>query len=195
MRTFNFLGIQEFAEKAKQLIYDGLALVNDALENSIGTTLVEMVIQLCCTLVIFLIVRFLIWNKVTAILEARKQVVRDALKERDDALEEAKIIKEEATKTKEESKREAERIIESAKKRGYNEAEEIISNANEAAKLKINNANEEIERMKSDAQEQIKTEIVDVAYLMASKIVEKEIEKDKYDLPLEDFIKESKKEN
>ena len=49
--------------------------------------------------------------------------------------------------------------------------------------------------MKSDAQEQIKTEIVDVAYLMASKIVEKEIEKDKYDLPLEDFIKESKKEN
>lgn len=195
MRTFNFLGIQEFAEKAKQLIYDGLALVNDALENSIGTTLVEMVIQLCCTLVIFLIVRFLIWNKVTAILEARKQVVRDALKERDDALEEAKIIKEEATKTKEESKREAERIIESAKKRGYNEAEEIISNANEAAKLKINNANEEIERMKSDAQEQIKTEIVDVAYLIASKIVEKEIEKDKYDLPLEDFIKESKKEN
>ena len=195
MRTFNFLGIQEFAEKAKQLIYDGLALVNDALENSIGTTLVEMVIQLCCTFVIFLIVRFLIWNKVTAILEARKQVVRDALKERDDALEEAKIIKEEATKTKEESKREAERIIESAKKRGYNEAEEIISNANEAAKLKINNANEEIERMKSDAQEQIKTEIVDVAYLIASKIVEKEIEKDKYDLPLEDFIKESKKEN
>lgn len=195
MRTFSFLGIQEFAEKAKQLIYDGLALVNDALENSIGTTLVEMVIQLCCTLVIFIIVRFLIWNKVTAILEARKQVVRDALKERDDALEEAKLIKEEATKTKEESKKEAERIIESAKKRGYNEAEEIISNANEAAKLKINNANEEIERMKSDAQEQIKTEIVDVAYLMASKIVEKEIEKDKYDLPLEDFIKESKKEN
>ena len=126
MRTFTFLGIQEFAEKAKQLIYDGLALVNEALENSIGTTLVEMVIQLCCTLVIFLIVRFLIWNKVTEILEKRKQVVR--------------------------------------------------------------------ERMKADSEAQIKKEIVDVAYLMASKIVEKEIEKDKYDLPLEEFIQESKKD-
>ena len=29
---------------------------------------------------------------------------------------------------------------------------------------------------------------------MASKIVEKEIEKDKYDLPLEEFIQESKKD-
>lgn len=194
MRTFTFLGIKEFADKAKQLIYDGLALVNEALENSIGTTLVEMLIQLCCTLVIFLIVRFLIWNKVTEIIEKRKQVVRDALKERDDALEEAKLIKAEATRTKEESKKEAERIIENAKNRGNNEAEVIISNANETAKLKISNANEEIERMKSESKAQIKKEIVDVAYLMASKIVEKEIEKDKYDLPLEEFIQESKKD-
>ena len=35
---------------------------------------------------------------------------------------------------------------------------------------------------------------VDVDYLMASKIVEKEIAKDKYDLPLEEFIQESKKD-
>lgn len=189
------LSIDSFADKAGQFVKDGIALINDALENSIGTTLVEMLIQLCATLVIFLIVRFLIWNKITAIIEERKQVVRDALAERDKALEEAKSIKEEAKLAKANSEKEAARIIDNAKKRGYNEAESIIGNANEMAKLKINNANEEIERMKTNSEAEIKKEIIEVAYAMASKIVEKEVEKDKYDLPLNRFISESKGNN
>lgn len=174
-----FLSIEDFANKVGSMITDGIALINDALENSIGTTLVEMLIQLCATLVIFLIVRFMIWNKITSIIEERRKVVRDALNERDEALKEAKKIREEAALIKEESLREKDRIIASARRKADSEATDIIGKAKEEAKLKIDNANEEIDKMKNEANKDIQNEIIDLAYLMASKIVNDEIEKDK----------------
>ena len=203
--------IDSFGDKASNFVKDGITLINDNissetdntdtsdlspvdqfLTSTIGTTLIEMAIQLCATLIIFLIVRFLIWNKVTEILEARKKMVRDAVKERDDALEEAKLALADANKTKDEAVKEANRIIDSAKKRGYNEAEDIKNRANADAKLRIENAGEEIERMKNENIADIKKQIVEVAYAMASKIVEKEIEEDKYDIQVDKFMKEDK---
>ena len=203
--------IDSFGDKASNFVKDGITLINDNissetdntdtsdlspvdqfLTSTIGTTLIEMAIQLCATLIIFLIVRFLIWNKVTEILEARKKMVRDAVKERDDALEEAKLALADANKTKDEAVKEANRIIESAKKRGYNEAEDIKNRANADAKLRIENASEEIERMKNENIADIKKQIVEVAYAMAAKIVEKEIEEDKYDIQVDKFMKEDK---
>ena len=137
------------------------------------------------------------WEKelqaaIEAGLEARKKMVRDAVTERDNALKEAKLALEDANKTKEEASKEANRIIESAKRRGYNEAEGIKNRANEDAKIRIDNANEEIERMKNENIADIKKQIIEVAYAMASKIVEKEIEEDKYDIQVEKFMKEEK---
>ena len=80
------LGWDEFAVKVEQLVFDGLRFIEDGL----GVTIQEMLIQLAATLVLFLAVRFLVWNKVTAILDERKKVVTEALKTRDDALEESK---------------------------------------------------------------------------------------------------------
>ena len=201
--------IDTFGDKASNFVKDGITLINDNissneqvepddnlspvdafLSSTLGVTLVEMAIQLVATLIIFLIVRFLIWNKVTEILEARKKMVRDAIDKRDEALNEAKLALEDAKITKKNAEAEASRIVENAKKRGYNEAEQIISNASEKAKLNLSNANEEIERMNNENIASVKKQIVEVAYAMASKIVEKEIKEDKYDLKVEDFYKD-----
>ena len=201
--------IDTFGDKASNFVKDGITLINDNissneqevpddtlspvdafLSSTLGVTLVEMAIQLVATLIIFLIVRFLIWNKVTEILEARKKMVRDAIDKRDEALNEAKLALEDAKITKKNAEAEASKIVENAKKRGYNEAEQIISNASEKAKLSLSNANEEIERMNNENIASVKKQIVEVAYAMASKIVEKEIKEDKYDLKVEDFYKD-----
>ena len=98
------LGWDEFAVKVEGLVNQGLRLIEDGL----GITFIEMFIQLCATLVLFLVVRFFVWNKVTAILDARKKVISDSLKERDNALEESKKLKEESAQIlKQNSQREA----------------------------------------------------------------------------------------
>lgn len=203
--------IDSFGDKASGFVKEGITLINDNISNTeaqpeteemsaidqfltstIGTTLIEMLIQLSATLIIFLIVRFLIWNKVTEILEARKKMVRDAISEKDKALEDAKLALKDAEITKENAIKEANHIIESAKKKGYNEAEDIVKRANDDAKLRIDNAYEEIERMKNENINDVKKQIIEVAYAMASKIVEKEVEENKYDLNVDEFMKEDK---
>ena len=178
------LGWDEFAVKVKDLVNQGLRLIEDGL----GITITEMLIQMAATLVLFLVVRFFVWNKVTAILDKRKKVVTDALKQRDDALNESKKIKEESQTMLTEAANESKRIIEKAKAKGYEQAEEIVKNAEETAKLKIKNAETEIEMKVAESQDEIKKEIVDVAYAMASNIIGKEIEKGSYDLNVDDYL-------
>ena len=179
------LGWDEFAAKVEDLVFQGLRFIEDGL----GVTLEEMAIQLLATLILFLAVRFLLWNKVTAILDERKKAVQDALKEKDDALAESKKLHEEGQAFILEANVESKKIIEKAKSKGYEQAEEIIKNAEETAKLKIQNAEAEIELKVAESQKQIKDEIVDVAYAMASSIVGKEIEKGTYDMNVEDYLK------
>lgn len=178
------LGWDEFAVKVEGLVNQGLRLIEDGL----GITFIEMFIQLCATLVLFLVVRFFVWNKVTAILDARKKVISDSLKERDNALEESKKLKEESAQILKNANEESKRIIEKAKNKGYEQAEEIVKQAEETAKLKIQNAETEIEMKVAESQKEIKEQIVDVAYAMASNIVNKEIEKGTYELNVEDYL-------
>lgn len=186
------LGWDEFAEKVENLIRNGIRLIDEGLNNALGITLVEMLIQLCATLILFLIVRFLVWNKLTAILDKRKQAVSDAIKQKDDAILESKKISEESQKQVNDAKIEASKIIERAKSKGYEQAEDIIRQAEETAKLKIQNAESEIEMKVAESQNDIKKEIVDVAYEMASNIVGKEIEKGTYQLDVDDYLNKVK---
>lgn len=178
------LGWDEFAEKVENLVFQGLRFIEDGL----GVTIQEMLIQLAATLLLFLAVRFLVWNKVTAILDQRKKVVADALKEKDDALAESQRLREEGAKIIADANDESKKIIEKAKSKGYEQAEAIVKDAEETAKLKIQNAEAEIEMKVAESQDEIKKEIVDVAYAMASNIVGKEIEKGTYDLNVNDYL-------
>lgn len=178
------LGWAEFAEKVQGLVDQGLRFISEGL----GVTLQEMAVQLVATIVLFIAVRLLLWNKVTEILDQRKKAVTDALKTRDDALEESKKLQEEGQAMIVEASAESKRIIEKAKAKGYEQAEEIVKNAEETAKLKIQNAEAEIEMKVAESKKEIKEEIVDVAYAMASSIVGKEIEKGSYDLKVEDYL-------
>ena len=179
------LGWDEFATKVEDLVFQGLRFIEDGL----GVTIEEMAIQLLATLVLFIVVRFFLWNKVTAIIDARKKAVTDALNEKDEALAESKKLREEGATIISEANIESKKIIEKAKTKGYEQAEEIIKNAEQTAKLKLQNAEAEIELKIAESQNQIKEEIVDVAYAMASNIIGKEIEKGTYDMNVDDYLK------
>jgi len=179
------LGWDEFAVKVKDLVFQGLRFIEDGL----GVTIEEMGIQLAATLILFLVVRIFLWKKVTAIIDARKKAVNDALKEKDEALLESKKLREEGQAFINEATAESKKIIEKAKTKGYEQAEEIVKNAEQTAKLKLQNAEAEIELKIAESQNQIKEEIVEVAYAMASNIIGKEIEKGTYDMNVDDYLK------
>ena len=75
------------------------------LGKGFGTTLESMLIQLTATIILILAVRYLLWNKVTAILEERKRLIEAGLVAKDEAQAEAVRIQEENKRLLEEAKK------------------------------------------------------------------------------------------
>lgn len=174
--------ILSVADQISNLIKNGLELLLNPPEG-----FVSVIIQLVATLILFLAVRFLLWNKITAVLEERKKKMEAAYKAKDDALKASEELKIQMVKDEKEAREKGNQIIERAKQKSYLEAEEILTKAKVDAKNRIDQAEDEIALQKIKAEDEIKKEIVDVAYLMAEKIVAKEIDKTKYNDLVDEF--------
>lgn len=179
----NILTVLSVADSMRDLVSRGLELFTDT-ENGITS----IIIQLCATLILFLVVRFTLWDKVTKIIEERNQKSQEAF----DALNQAKLDAETVHKQNEEdikqAKIEANNIIDKAKERGNLEAEEIINNAEVEASKKLEKVREEIEFEYKKASDDIKKEIVENAYLLAEKIINEEIDRTKHNKIVSEFL-------
>ena len=179
----NILPFLDVADSMRDLVSRGLELFTDT-DNG----LTSIIIQLCATLILFLVVRFCLWDKVTKIIEERNQKSQEAF----DALNQAKIdavaIHDKAEEDIKQAKIEANNIIEKAKEKGNLEAEEIINKAEEEANRKLEKAKEEIESEVKKASDDIKKEIVDTAYLLAEKIINEEIDREKHEKIVSEFL-------
>lgn len=149
----------------------------------------SIIIQLCATLILFLIVRIFLWKKITAVIEKKEQNEREAFQKLDDAKKEASEVKKQIALDLEANRKEGAEIIERAKQKSYREAEEIIKKANIDANMKLEDAKEQIAKEVANANEEIKKEIVETAYLLAEEIIKREIDKSKYDELVNEFIK------
>lgn len=86
------------------------------------------------------------------------------------------------------SKKESMAIIDNAKKEAIEEKEKILEKAKkEVSKLK-SKSQKDIEQMKSDAKEDIKKEIIEVAILASSKVLEREVSKEDNERLIDDLV-------
>ena len=156
------------SEEIENLLNQAIEFLNKDLETSqaLSNMLVTFILQLLATLVLFLVIRFKFWNVITAMIEKRETKIADSLKEKD----EAEFVKVESKKT-------ANLIIEDAKKVSQIEADEILNEARYQIQREKENARDLIDKERKSMQENIKNEVVDIAFLMAEKIVEHEIDK------------------
>lgn len=147
-----------------------------------------IVFTLINTLIIFLLYRFLLHNKVMDMLEKRRVAVNAEMDAAETARKEAEQAKADYDKRIQESKDEADKIVAAAVRRASDREAEIIADANaDAARMK-QQAQESIEQEKRRALNEVKDQISEVVVLAASKVCEKEIsQKDNAEL-IESFL-------
>lgn len=157
------------------------------LVNINPTTIIFTLIN---TLIIFLLYKFLLHNKVMAILDERKEKVNAEIKAAEAAQAEAEAVKKEYSERLEQSKEEASRIVSAAVKRaGEREAEILAQAQQEAAAIKIK-AEESIELEKKKAINEIKDQIADIVIMASEKVCEKEISAKENEALINKFIAE-----
>lgn len=181
----------DLSQQIKDIVSNGLEI----LEKGLGTTAQSMAIQLAATIVLVLAIRFLFWDKVTAILEKRKNLVAEGLQARDDALAESERIQKENEQLLTKAKQEADQIIASARERSHSEADKIIANAKASANREMKRVQDAIEIEKRNARDSVAKEIVNTAFVLSKKIINQEINEEKHRALVDDFLIKLEEEN
>ncbi|MCM1329401.1 MAG: F0F1 ATP synthase subunit B [Ruminococcus sp.] len=151
------------------------------------TTILGTIIN---TLILFLVLRHFLFDKVNAVLDSRKNEVANTYKEADSALANAKQLESEYTEKLSAAKEESAEIVKNATKKAQSRSDEIIADAKTEAKGIVDKANADIEKEKKRAVNQIKDEISDMALSIASRVVSKEIDGKTHEKLIESFIDE-----
>ena len=184
-----FLAV-DLAGTVKSAIENGVILIENGEVNvdKLPIALITLIAQLVATTVLFLIVRFKFWNVVTSFVEARKNEVQAQL----DKAENAKIEVEQATIESNDlvqnARNTANNIIQQAKSLSEKEAEKIINDAHEKIASDKEKALREIDQKEIELRRNIQQEIVDVAYLLADKMVNKQMDEKQNQLIVDEFL-------
>ncbi len=153
-------------------------------------TMQEWALQLGNTLILFLVLRWLLYKPVYNFLEKRKASIKSKI-------DEANFLKEEVSKMKEEYeakikdvKKEADEILKFAHKKAMENETEITAKAKEEAENIKRRTMSDMEMAKEQAKLDIRNEIIDVSTVMTKKIIDISIDENKHRELIDESIKE-----
>ncbi len=147
-----------------------------------------IIFTLINTLIIFLLYKFLLHNKVMAILDERKAKIGEQMKAAQDAQAQAEAVQKEYTERLAQSKEEAAQIVSAAVKRAGEREAEIMAQAQQDAAALKQKAEESIALEKKKALNEIKDQISDIVIMASEKVCEKEISKTDNEALISSFI-------
>ena len=153
---------------------------------------ITMLVQLCSTLVLFLLCKKLLWKPARDILAKRRDKMNENLMSSQKLREDASVELDKAKEELEHARNRSGEIVESARKEAENLRAEIVNKANSEASAKLALADKEIEQKERDAQDRIHDEMVDVAMAAVSKLMQDKATSSDDKKAIEDFIVEKK---
>lgn len=140
--------------------------------------------------ILFFALSYLLFNPVRDVLEKRRQKIAGELADAaTDKKTAAELKAEYETKLKDINK-EAEAILEEARKKAKKREAEIIDEAKGEAVRIMERANREIEMERKKAVDDMKQEVIDLASLIAGKVVAASIDTTVQDTLVEETLKE-----
>ena len=161
--------------------------MNDVL-SFVGFTPWEIIVTICNTLITFLIIKKFLFKPVRKMMAAREEEVQAMYSEAERSQTEAEQLRAEYTERLAKAKEEAADITKSATRRATVRSEEILKEATKQASDMVQKAEASIEQERKKAMNEIKDEIGGLSVMIASKVVEKDINEADHKRLIEDFI-------
>jgi|SRR5699024_3601109 len=149
-----------------------------------------VLIVLVSVFILYLILRRFLYTPVTEFLAERQKGIQSDIDSAAVSREEAEELKIEYEKRLASSEAEGQEIIENSRRRGAEIKEGILDEAREEAQIIIARAKKEIQREKEKAYEDVKDSAGQLALLIASKLMEEEMDKGKQEQLINQFIDE-----
>ncbi len=171
----------------------GAELINpDTILSKLWPNPMDVVAQLIATFILFMVIRYFVWDKFKAFLEERATFIEQQI---NDAKEAKRLADASLVDTKSEyakAAKEYQTIVERAKQDALLMKEQLVLSGKQEAEALLAQARLEIDMERLRLQKEIKEEIVEVALEAARKVIDEELDANKHRKLVEDFVKEVK---
>ena len=148
----------------------------------------EIVVTICNTLITFLIVKRFLFGPLRKMLAAREEEVQSMYATAEKTQTEAEQLRQEYTGRLAKAKEEAADIVSSATHRATVRSEEILKDSTQQAANMVKKAEANIALERQKALNEIKDEIGGLSVMIASKVVERDINEADHERLIEEFI-------
>ena len=146
------------------------------------------------TIVTFLVLLALLakfaWRPLLQALESRQERIRNSLEDAERARQELERLQQESGKIMQQARIEAESIVTQTRADAERLREELKQKAKDEADKILRNAQQQIQLQTRQAIQQIRHEVADIAVLLASKLLERNIAKEDNARLIDDTLKQ-----
>jgi F-type H+-transporting ATPase subunit b len=165
-------------------------------EESGGGDLISVVPGLMIwTILTFLLVLFVLrrvaFSRIQALIDARRERIRDALDAADKAREEARELRELTAREREEARAERDRILEDTRRQAQQQFERSRREAEEDLKRRLEENQRTLEAENRKLREQIRRDVVELTLLAAEKVTGKALDADDQRRLIDETIEEA----
>ncbi len=150
----------------------------------------DAVITAVAVFVLFLFMSYMLFKPTRELLKKRQERIQADLDSAASDREEANGLKNEYEAKMAGAQKDADAVLSEARQKAVKNEEQIIAQAKDEAANIIRQARTEAELEKQKAADEVKTQIIDVASLMAGKVVAASIDTNVQDSLIEETLKE-----
>ncbi len=150
----------------------------------------DAVITAVAVFVLFTLMSYLLFKPTRELLRKRAERIQTDLDSAKQDKEEANALKKEYEEKMAAAKKEADEVLSAARQKAVRNEEQIVAAAKEEAAGIIRQAHNEAELEKQKAADEVKTQIIDVASIMAGKVVAANIDTKVQESLVEETLKE-----
>jgi len=145
--------------------------------QSIGIDWKILIPQIVNFLVLFFVLRWLLYKPILNILNERRKKIETSLAIAEKTKKESEELDKKIKENIEKSKKEALAILEEAKKQAETTKKEITSQAGKEAEYLLKKAEERIREQKVELQKEIRNDVVNLTISVTEKIIGKNLDK------------------
>ncbi|GIO24723.1 F0F1 ATP synthase subunit B [Oceanobacillus sp. J11TS1] len=150
----------------------------------------DMVVQLFFFIVLLALLKKFAWGPLMNKMEEREQYVASEIEEAEKSRAEAEKASKEAAEQLNQVRAEAQKMIEDAKSAGIKQEEQIIESAKKEANRIKEAAQADIQNEKERAIQALQDKVASLSVLIASKVIEKELNEQDQEKLINEYIKE-----
>ncbi|MCM3567213.1 F0F1 ATP synthase subunit B [Neobacillus mesonae] len=169
-------------------------VLGTAAESGSHVNFGDVFFQLIVFIILMALLKKFAWGPLMGIMKQREDHISNEINGAEQSHLEAKKLLEEQRNLLKEARTEAQALIESAKKQGDIQRDEIIAAARAEAERVKETAKLEIDQQKEKAVAAIREQVASLSVLIASKVIEKELSQADQDQLIDQYIKEAGEE-